>query len=111
LGPAGWPGCLAAPAAVNQFVAAVSRGAEPGGALLVASTTPVEQTKRNAGFIRQAGEWGWGCRMNPAFRWCCQDAPSWWSRLRQGLKAARRADRLVAVSWSSNSLEFVYAII
>jgi hypothetical protein len=25
---------------------------------------------RNAGFIRQAGEWHWGCRINPAFRWC-----------------------------------------
>jgi hypothetical protein len=31
--------------------------------------------RRNAGFIRQAGEWHWGCRMNPAFRWWCQDAP------------------------------------
>ena len=29
----------------------------------------------NAGFIRQAGEWHWGCRMNPAFRWWCQEAP------------------------------------
>jgi hypothetical protein len=25
--------------------------------------------------IRQAGEWDRGCRMNPAFRWWCQDAP------------------------------------
>jgi hypothetical protein len=56
LGPAGWPGCLAAPAEVNQFVAAVCRGAEPGGAHRDSSTTATEQTKRNAGFIRQAGE-------------------------------------------------------
>ena len=33
------------------------------------------QANRNAGFIRQAGEPHWGCRMNPAFRWWCQDAP------------------------------------
>ena len=57
LGPAGWPGCLAAPAVVNQFVAAVSRGAEPGGAHLDASATEAEQTNRNTGFIRPAGEW------------------------------------------------------
>jgi len=31
---------------------------------------------RNAGFIRQAGEWHWGCRINPAFRWQCQNAPT-----------------------------------
>jgi hypothetical protein len=35
----------------------------------------VSRANRNAGFIRQAGEWHWGCRMNPAFRWWCQDAP------------------------------------
>ena len=29
----------------------------------------------NAGFIRQAGEWYWGCRINPVFRWWCQEAP------------------------------------
>ena len=46
-----------------------------------AEAHPVPTTKagshanRNAGFIRQAGEWHWGCRMNPAFRWWCQDAP------------------------------------
>jgi hypothetical protein len=61
---------------VNQFVAAASRGAEPGGAHLDTSTTAARQTNRDAGFIRQAGEWDWGCRMNPAFRWWCQDAPS-----------------------------------
>src|ERR1035441_7790416 len=27
-------------------------------------------------FIRRAGEWPWGCRINPAFRWWCQDAPA-----------------------------------
>jgi hypothetical protein len=39
------------------------------------SATAAEQTNWNAGFIRQAGEWDWGCRMNPAFRWWYQDAP------------------------------------
>jgi hypothetical protein len=40
-----------------------------------ASGHQAEQTNRNAGFIRQAGEWDWGSWMNPAFRWWCQDAP------------------------------------
>ena len=43
------------------------------GRILASSATAAEQTNRNAGFIRQAGEWDWGGRMNPAFRWCCQD--------------------------------------
>ena len=30
---------------------------------------------RNAGFIRQAGEWHSGCRLNPAFRRWCQNMP------------------------------------
>jgi hypothetical protein len=34
---------------------------------------------RNAGFIRQAGAPHQGCRMNPAFRWWCQDAPQQFS--------------------------------
>jgi hypothetical protein len=32
-------------------------------------TTAAEMMIRNAGFIRQAREWDWGGRMNPAFRW------------------------------------------
>jgi hypothetical protein len=56
-------------------VAEVSRGAEPGGVYLDTSTTAAEQRNRNAGLIRQAGEWDQGCRMNPAFRGWCQDAP------------------------------------
>jgi hypothetical protein len=32
------------------------------------SATAADQRDRNAGFIRQAGEWDWGGRMNPAFR-------------------------------------------
>lgn len=39
------------------------------------TTKAGSHANRNAGFIRQAGEWHWGCRMNPAFRWWCQDAP------------------------------------
>jgi len=39
------------------------------------TTKAGSRANRNAGFIRQAGEWHWGCRMNPAFRWWCQDAP------------------------------------
>src|ERR1035441_8357842 len=39
------------------------------------TTKAGRHANRNAGFIRQAGEWHWGCRMNPAFRWLCQDAP------------------------------------
>jgi hypothetical protein len=38
------------------------------------TTKAGSHANRNAGFIRQAGEWHWGCRMNPAFRWC-QVAP------------------------------------
>ncbi len=40
------------------------------------TTKAGSHANRNAGFIRQAGEWHWGCRMNPAFRWWCQDAPT-----------------------------------
>jgi hypothetical protein len=40
------------------------------------TTKAGSHANRNAGFIRQVGEWRWGCRMNPAFRWWCQDAPS-----------------------------------
>ena len=32
------------------------------------TTKAGSHANRNAGFIRQAGEWHWGCRMNPAFR-------------------------------------------
>jgi hypothetical protein len=32
-------------------------------------TTAAEMMIRNAGFSRQAREWDWGGRMNPAFRW------------------------------------------
>ena len=39
------------------------------------TTKAGSHANRNAGFIRQAGEWHWGCRINPAFRWWCQDAP------------------------------------
>ena len=39
------------------------------------TTKAGSHANRNAGFIRQAGEWHWGCRMNPAFRWWCQEAP------------------------------------
>jgi len=39
------------------------------------TTKAGSHANRNAGFIRQAGEWHSGCRMNPAFRWWCQDAP------------------------------------
>jgi len=38
------------------------------------SATAAEQTNWNAGFIRQAGEWDWGCRMNPPFRFVCSAA-------------------------------------
>jgi hypothetical protein len=41
------------------------------------TTKAASHANRNAGFIRQVGEWHWGCRINPAFRWWCQDAP--WS--------------------------------
>jgi hypothetical protein len=44
-------------------------------ALLGTTTKAGSHANRNAGFIRQAGEWHWGCRVNPAFRWWCQDAP------------------------------------
>jgi len=43
-------------------------------ALIGTTTKAGSHANRNAGFIRQAGEWHWGCRMNPAFRWWCQDA-------------------------------------
>jgi hypothetical protein len=69
LGPTDWPGGRAAQAVVNWFERAVSRGAEPGGAHLDTRTTTAEMMIRNAGFIRQAREWDWGGRMNPAFRW------------------------------------------
>jgi hypothetical protein len=39
------------------------------------TTKAGSHANRNAGFIRQADEWHWGCRINPAFRWWCQDAP------------------------------------
>jgi hypothetical protein len=39
------------------------------------TTKAGSHANRNAGFIRQAGEWHWGCRINPAFQWWCQDAP------------------------------------
>ncbi|MCX6912970.1 MAG: hypothetical protein NT167_07990, partial [Verrucomicrobia bacterium] len=39
------------------------------------TTKADSRANRNAGFIRQAGEWHWGCRMNPAFHWWCQGAP------------------------------------
>ena len=45
------------------------------GAHLGTTTKAGSYANRNAGFIRQAGEWHWGCRINPAFRWWCQDAP------------------------------------
>ena len=45
------------------------------GALLGTTAKADSRVNWNAGFIRQAGEWHWGCRMNPAFRWWCQDAP------------------------------------
>jgi hypothetical protein len=44
------------------------------GRLCGITTKASNHANRNAGFIRQAGEWHWGCRMNPAFRWWCQDA-------------------------------------
>ncbi|MGO8930063.1 MAG: hypothetical protein ACLQU3_24610 [Limisphaerales bacterium] len=44
-------------------------------AQLGTTTKAGSHANRNAGFIRQAGEWHWGCRINPAFRWWCQDAP------------------------------------
>ena len=44
-------------------------------ALLGTTTKVGSHANRNAGFIRQAGEWHWGCRMNPALRWWCQVAP------------------------------------
>jgi len=56
-------------------VVAVSRGAGLGGAHLDTSATAAEQTNRNAGFIRQAGEWDWGCRMNPVVGSGCAPAP------------------------------------
>ena len=45
------------------------------GAQFGITTKTGSHANRNAGFIRQAGEWHWGCRINPAFRWWCQDAP------------------------------------
>jgi hypothetical protein len=47
------------------------------------TTKTGSHANRNAGFIRQAGKWHWGCRMNPAFRWWCQDAPR---RRQDGIK-------------------------
>ncbi|MEI7940184.1 MAG: hypothetical protein WCK27_26165, partial [Verrucomicrobiota bacterium] len=44
------------------------------GALPDTTTKAGGHAKRNAGFIRQAGEPRQGCRMNPAFRWWCQEA-------------------------------------
>ena len=57
-----------------------SRTISPGGigprrAYLGTTAEAGSHANRNAGFIRQAGEWHWGCRMNPAFRWWCQEAP------------------------------------
>jgi len=43
-------------------------------ALLGTTTKADSRANQNAGFTRQAGEWHWGCRINPAFRWWCQDA-------------------------------------
>ena len=39
------------------------------------ATKADSRANRNAGFIRQVGEWHWGCRINPAFRWWRQEAP------------------------------------
>ena len=44
-------------------------------ALLGTTTSADSRAHRNAGFIRQASQWHCGCRINPAFRWCCQEAP------------------------------------
>jgi hypothetical protein len=41
---------------------------------LGSATKAGSHANRNAGFIRQAGERHWGRRLNPAFRWWCQDA-------------------------------------
>jgi hypothetical protein len=46
------------------------------GAHIGTTTKAGRHANRNAGFIRQAGEWHWGCRMNPAFRLRCPDAPA-----------------------------------
>jgi hypothetical protein len=43
------------------------------------ATTAGGHANRNAGFIRQRQCGSPTCRMNPAFRWWCQDAPAaWW---------------------------------
>ena len=55
------------------------------GRILASSATAAEQTNRNAGFIRQAGECDWGGRMNSAFRWWCQDPPARQSHLQNPL--------------------------
>jgi len=46
------------------------------GALLGTTTKADSRDKRNAGFIRQAGNWRWSCRMNPAFRWWREMRPN-----------------------------------
>ena len=48
------------------------------GALPDTNTKAGGHANRNAGFIRQPQRGSPVCRMNPAFRWWCQDTPSVW---------------------------------
>ena len=68
-------------------------------ALLGTTTKADSRANQNAGFTRQAGEWHWGCRINPAFRRWCQDAPD-----RGGLSSSVGCPEVFAIATGRRQL-------